>query len=120
MIDARNSDALTLWKQAAYLTIVALAFTMDEFTSADFWARFDHLPQHPEPRALGSVFVSAKATAPSKRRVPTRKASASRATTGLLRFYKSLVREALRNGNDVTDNVIPFRRESADSLLSVG
>ena len=45
MIDARNSDALTLWKQTAYLTIVALAFTVDEFTSDDFWARFDDLPQ---------------------------------------------------------------------------
>jgi len=120
MIDARNSDALTLWKQTAYLTIVALAFTMDEFTSDDLWARFDDLPQHPEPRALGSVVVSAKAAGIIKETGAYKKSQRVACHNRPIAIYKSLVREAVRNGNDVTDNVIPFRRESAGSLLSAG
>ena len=35
-------------------------------------------------------------------------------------IYASLVREAVRKGEDVADNVIPFRRESVGTLLSTG
>lgn len=120
MIDNRNTDALTLWKRTAYLTIVALAFSNETLSADETWAAMEELPQHPEPRALGGVFMAAKAAGVIEETGMYRKSNRAACHKRPIPVYRSLVYGVLAAGGTVSDNVIPFRRNSPGSLLCAG
>lgn len=55
-----NADARTLWRELAYVTIVHLALTRDQFTTDDLWERLGGLPGPQERRELGPIVINAK------------------------------------------------------------